>query len=320
MKYRNPILAGLLAVQIVLIAIVFWPRSAPAATGEPVFPGLEVGDVVGLTIAGSDGDDLVLRRVDGEWVMPDADGYPAREQAITSAVEKLIGLTTGRMVTRTSGSHRRLGVAGDDFVARVTLETAGGAEQTLYLGTSPSYGTVHFRVAGEDEVYLTDELGNWEANTAASAWIDTAYLSVDRSAVTELTLENEHGTFTFVRNEEDEWVLEGLEEDEEPATGTINAVVSRATSVTMIRPLGTEEDKAYGLDEPAVSVTMETEDGTVTLLVGARASEEDDYVAKASDSPYYVLVSPYSVEPLVENGRDDFVAPPPTEAPATPES
>jgi hypothetical protein len=200
MKRHNQILAGVLAVQIILSVLVFWPRSAATAQSEPAFPDLEAGDIVALTIADGDGNSVTLRQTAGDWVLASADDYPALAERITPALDKLAGVTLGRLVTRTDASHRRLQVAEDDFVRRVDLETADGAQYTIYLGSSPSYGATHFRLAGQDETYLTEDVTTWDIDANASTWVDTTYLKINQDGVTRMVLENENGKFTFTKS------------------------------------------------------------------------------------------------------------------------
>jgi len=327
MKRHNQILASILVIQIVLGVVVFWPKSA-ATGGEPLFPDLEAGDIVSLTITDADGNGIALAQLPspevgrgaggegrGDWVLPDADDYPAKADKITPLLEKIAGLTTGRLVTRTDASHKRLQVAPDDFASRIKFETADGTKHALYLGSSPSYGATHFRLDGQSETYLTSDVSTWDANTSAASWIDTSYVSLDKERLTRVTLENGNGTFVFTRDDAGEWTLAGLEAGEELASGKVTTLVNRATSVTLLRPLGTEEDAAYGLDDPLATVTLEIDDETVTLQVGAQDADDRSYIVKSSASPYYVRVAEHNVKPLVGNRRDDFLELPSTPTP-----
>ncbi len=312
MKRHNQILAGVLAVQIILSVVVFWPRSSSAVEREPLFPDLQADDVVALTITDADGNSISLRKVTGDWTLPDADDYPAQADKIGPLLDKIAGLTTGRLVTRTDASHKQLQVAQDDFVRRVEFETTDGTRHILYLGSSPSYGATHFRVDGQSETYLTDAITSWDVNASASSWVDTAYLSVPQADVTRMTLENGNGAFTFVRDDEGNWTMEGLAAEETVAEDQVAAVVRQAASVNMTQPLGKEERVAYGMGEPSAVVTLETANRTVTLRVGAKDSDDNSYVVISSESPYYVRVAEFSVKSLVENTRDDFIQTPPT--------
>jgi hypothetical protein len=44
-----------------------------------------------------------------------------------------------------------------------------------------------------------------------------------------------------------------------------------------------------------------------TLLVGAQSEQDNSYVLKSSESPYYVRVAEYTAQDWVENTREDFL-------------
>lgn len=320
MKWYNRILAGILVIQIILSVFVFWPKSATTGTSEPLFPDLEAGDIAALSITDADDNSIQLKKIGEDWVLPDVDDYPAQADKITPLLDKIVGLTTGRLVTRTDASHKRLQVSPDDFMCRIDFETAGGPQHTLYLGSSPRYGSTHFRVEGQSETYLTSELSIWEAKAEAASWIDTAYLSVPEDDIIKMTLENANGTFTFTKDDEGTWTMGGLAADETLDEAKVTFLIQQAATVNMIRPLGKEEQVAYGMDEPNAMVTLETGDKTITLRVGAKEPDANRYTIISSESPYYVQVYEYSVKDFVEKTRDDFLQLPPTPTPEATEA
>ncbi len=314
-KRHNQILAGVLAIQVILSVAIFWPRSAATGAGEPLFPDLKADDVIALAVTDADGNSTKLRQVAGDWVLPDADDYPGAPEKITALLDKIVGLTTGRLVTRTDASHKRLQVSSDDFVRRIDFETAEGAKHTLYLGSSPSYGATHFRVEGQSEAYLTDAISVWETTASADSWIDTTYLSIPQADVTSMRLENSNGAFTFTKGDDGSWTMAGLAADEQVDEAKVTSTLRAAASVNMLGPLGREEKAAYGMEEPNAVVTLEAGDKTVTLRVGAEDTADGGYVVTSSESPYYVRVSDVTVRSLVESTRDDFLQQPPTPTP-----
>ncbi len=311
-KRHHQILAAVLVAQLVLSVVVFWPQSSAVGEREALFPELDVQDVIHLTIEDDTGRMVELSRVSDDWVVPEADDYPAQTDAVNGLLEKLTTLSTGRLVAGNQTSHKRLEVAGDAFARRITFETSDGDEGTIYVGSSPQFGSVHFRMEGQNETYLTSELTTWDADPTVQAWIDTAYQSVVQDHVTLMRLENANGTFVFRREGEDTWTMvepASLEEGESLNQAQVRSVLRRAASVTMREPLGKEEKDAYGLDEPTAVVTLETDDNPVTLYVGAK-DDDAGYVVKSSESDYYVLVATTAVSALVENGREAFVQEP----------
>ncbi len=323
MNRLNQILVGILALQLVVAAIVLWPRPAATGEGERLFPDVEAERITSLTITGADGQSIKLAKAGGEWVLPEAGDYPVQEGKVPALLDKIAGLETGRLVTQTSGSHKRLGVAEDGFERLVELELDDGTHHRLYVGTAPSFSVIHVRADEQDEVYLASDLSTIDVGVLATDWTGRDYLSVPRDQVVALTLENENGRFDFSK-EGDTWTMQGLTSDETLNETAVQTLLGRATSVSMLRPLGKEEKAEYGMADPSATVTLHTrnEEGgekVYTLRVGAQDPGDNSYTVISSESPYYVQVSEFVVKDLVEKVRDDLLAPPPEpETGATP--
>ena len=197
MNKSNRLLSALLVAQIVLGVVVFWPRGASVGDGK-LFADRDEAEIVALAITDGDGKHVVLAEDGEEWVLPEADAFPADSDRVVPLLRKLEQLRTGRLVTVTEGSHTRLQVGEEKFNRKLQVTWSDGAQNTLLLGSTAGAGATHFRLLGADEVYLTAELTPWEANTAASNYIDTQFFSVPRDTITAITLQNENGKFTFV--------------------------------------------------------------------------------------------------------------------------
>ncbi|NLE44421.1 MAG: DUF4340 domain-containing protein [Chloroflexi bacterium] len=315
MNRHQQVLTGVLIVQVVLSVLLWWPRGTGGEPAAQVFPDITVDDVEEFSITDDAGSTVSIRRVGDAWALPDAGDFPVLADRAASFLEKLLGLTTARMVTRTSASHPQLGVAYNEFVRRIEFSTSAGAQHTVYLGSSPSYGATHFRVDGQDETYLTSDLTTWEVNGTAASWVDTTYLSLPAEDVARISLENSQGSFQLVKDDDGSWTLSGLTGGEELNSNEVNAVVNATLSVFLQEPLGRAEKPEYGMSEPAAVVTLEVNGQPVSLYVGAKSDADAGYVVKSSQSEYYVEVASYAVEPLVDSARDSFVLPPATPTP-----
>jgi len=324
MNRTNQILAAVLALQIALLAVIFWPRpAASVASGESLFAGLEVSQIVRLTIGDADDKQIQLAKGTQGWVLPEADDYPTQENKVPELLDKIVELKADRLVTQTSASHRRLKVADDAFERLIEFELADGTGHKLYLGSSPTYQVTHVRADGQEEVYLASGLSASDAEVQASNWIDTQYLSVDKDPIVALTVDNENGRFEFEKDDAGTWTMKDLAADETLNESAVTGLVNRVTSVRMLRPLGKEAQDDYGLDEPSAVVTAQVRDDegnlkTYTLQVGAQSEEDNSYVVVSSESPYYVRVSSYAVQDFADKARKDFLELPPTPEP-TPE-
>ena len=316
---HNQILIVLLAIQIAVGVAVFWPRTVASDTGGPLLAEFSAQDVVELIISDGDDNRLALTKQGDDWVLSEAGDYPAKSEDVISLLEKIEGVQTNRLVTQTEASHNRLGVAGDDFNRRLEITLADGSSHNLFIGSSGGAAATHVRADNQAEVYLTGELTAFEANAQASGWIETLYFSLPQTATTKLTLENENGTFEFVRVD-DSWTLTGLADDEVLMEGAVTTLLGQASSVRMTAPIGTEAQAAFGLDNPSATITLETRstssgqapDETFILKVGAQDPDDNSYYFNASNSPYFVQVSEFTGNNFVNKTRDDFLEIPPT--------
>ncbi len=309
MKRTQQILAAILVLQLIITGVVFWPK--PAATtgeGEPLFPDLSAEDIVALSITDDQGEEIQLEKSGESWVLPEADDYPAMASTITPVLGNILALDTGSLVAETAASHKQLQVAEDDFMRRIIFETADEETHTVYLGSAPRFSAAHFRLAGEDETYLTTDLTSWDLDPRVANWVDATYVSVPQAEVAEITVDNANGTFSLIKDEAGAWTLADLAEDEQVSESDVTNVVNKATSMVMVRPLGTSAQASYGLDDPAASVTLKTADDTITTNIAPQAEGETNVVVKTSNSDYYVRVAYANVKPLIEFAREDFLA------------
>jgi len=314
MNRGNQILIGVLILQVVLAVILFWPRQPASAAGELLFAGLDVDQVARVTIDDAAGERVQFVKAGEDWVLAGSDDYPTTSGTVPELLNKIEALRVGRPVAESKDSHARLKVADDAYVARVELLLQDATLRTFYVGTSPIYGASHVRVAEQDEVYLASDLSSTDVATRLSSWIDLSYLSLSVQDIVSVILDNENGTIEFVKEGED-WTMSGLGEGETASSGVISSLISRTASVRMLRPLGTEAKPSYGMQAPnAVLVihvrSAEGTETTYTLHVGAQSEQDNSYVLKSSESPYYVQVSEYTVQDWVEKAREDLLEKP----------
>jgi hypothetical protein len=274
-----------------------------------------------VAITDATGNQIELATSMGAWVLPEADDYPTQQNKVPELLDKIVALKADRLVTQTPGSHKRLKVAEGDFERCIEFELADGTMHTLYLGSSPSYGSSHVRADDQNEVYLAS-LSISDVGVSASSWVDTLYLSLTQDQIVALTLENKNGRFEFEKDDAGTWTMKGLAADETLNEDNVKPLVTRVSSLRMVRPLGKTEQDGYGLKEPNAVVTVKTRDDegnvkTYSLRVGAKSEQDSSFVVISSESPYYVRVSEYTVKDFVERKRDDFLELPPTPTPET---
>jgi len=318
MSRGNQILAAILVAQLVLIVFSFWPRSAETTGGDLLLGKIETDRIVRMTVYDLAEGQIQLSKVSADWVLPEADNFPCKADVVSSVLDKLTSLQSDRMVTETKASHKRLQVAEDSYVRLVELVQEDGTVYALYIGSSPSYGAIHVRVKGQDQVYLVSGLSSADVSVQPANWIDTAYLTLQQDQVVYASLENGNGQFDFTRDSaQDDWTMSELAADEFLEQSAVTSLLSQVSSVRMVRPLGKQEQQEYGLDEPSAVLVVHTRDendelSEYQLYVGTQDTKANTYIVKSSESPYYVEVAAYVVEGWIAKTREDFLVLPPT--------
>lgn len=306
MNRNNQILSGILVVQLILVAIAFWPASTiSGGGGAPLLGEFDTTAVVGLTIRDNENQQIEMNKNGENWVLASADDYPVDESKVTPVLEKLQTLNSNRLVTQTDSSHGRLKVANDDFERLVEVSLQDGTTHQLYIGTSGGPSATHVRLDGQNEVYLTGDLSMWDVNSGANSWIDTVYATLPPTATLALQLENANGTFEFIKEGEN-WNMAGLAEGEPFNSAAFTAMLNQTISLRMSEPIGKSIQPDFGLDSPRAVVVLHTTEGERVLQIGS-ADEEGNSVAKWSESEYYVYIPASSANNLVDKTRQDFL-------------
>ena len=314
MNLRNKVLTGVLALQAVVLIGVFWPRSAGPGI-EQLIGGLEEPDVVAVTITDGEGKSIHIARSPFGCVLPDAADYPCAKDRLPDFLRRIVPLTTASLVTDTPASHSRLNVAEDNFERIIELDLADETKRKFYLGTSPRGRSGHARIDGRDQVYLAPGLSAFDAPVREDAWVDPLYFSVPQDRVKSVTIENTAGAVTIEREESGDWALSDHESERPIDQSKAASMVRSATSIRLARPLGKEEMESYGLQNSTVVVTVSVGGGDSdstgqTVRIGGKLNADGGYVAKSSESPYYVIVDETAVQALVDVGPEDLLEAP----------
>jgi len=317
MSKQNRILAAILIAQLVLIAVVFWPHKAVTGNaGKLLFPGVEIDRIAKLTITDAQQQSIQLLRNPDGWVLPEQDDYPCQDSKVTTFLGKLVALKTDRLVAQTETSHKQLGVAAEAYERLVEFELSDGTQHKLYLGTSTGASASHMRADAQKEVYQATDLSVWDVSSMASGWVDTAYWNIPQDQIVALSMRNSNGLMEFEKDASGAWTLKGLGLNDKLDSNSVQSFISSAASISLQEPLGKTEKTEYGLQQPSAVLTIQTKTNqdskTYTLRVGAKDDKNSSYVVQSSESPYYVRVSQYTVQNLVEKARSGFLQASPT--------
>ena len=320
MNRRNEILVVVLVLQVVLMVLLTTLRAPAAApSGKPLFDSVKTADVTQLTVTDNAGKSIELTKKGSDWVMSNADDFPADAVKITTFLDKLLKVQSGRLIARTDTSYARLQVADTNFVQRVSFQSGTGAAHNLLIGTSPTGSSAHVRADGQPEVYLTDSINSQDASTNATSWINTAYQTVAQDKVQRVALSNANGAFEFVKDANGVWTMSGLKAGQTFDPAKFTDLLPRVSTISLLQPLGKTSKPEYGLESPSAAITLTLQQDAssakpVVVRLGVKDAAANTYTMSSSESPYIVLVGSFNYDDFVIRKLLDFLKPLPTPA------
>ena len=204
MNRRNMILCALLALQLVLVLIIYWPGKAGHTKGVTLID-VQPEKVASIVISDGYGSSLTLTKQEDGWVIDPPENYPADPERIKSVLHKISHIEAARLVSTSKGSQGRLMVSDEKFNRRLKLIDKNGREQVLYLGTTQGRG-VYARSSDSDDVMFVNRLSSWEFATSPRSWWKSSVADVSPDALNQVEITNSNGTFKIHRDSKDMWV------------------------------------------------------------------------------------------------------------------
>ena len=260
MDRTQRLLAGILAVQIVLLAIIHNPFvSKRAAADQPMFPGLSSILPEKVEIDGPQGASVTFEREGGAWVLGEPKGYPVTVGKVEKAIQDLEHLTARRQVVSGSRHHAALKVAANDFERRVRIweKPTGNPRAELYLGSSPSYGVSHVRAGGNDRVFEASGLSAYDIPADPGQWIDRSLSTIVAQDVSRAEITNRKGSFTLEK-QGGVWTVVSPSSRSNVALDQekVNELVRTLGGLSLEEPAGLVDAKAQGLADPEATVVL----------------------------------------------------------------
>ena len=181
----------------------------------------------------------------------------------------------------------------------------GQGTQTLYLGTSPSYQSIHARAGKSDEVYLLRDLALWEVPAEASGWWQSSILDQDPKQLLAVELVNQQGSLKLQRSALTEpWLLSASQTAPDPQktedflAGLSRVAINEVVADPAWRPKGT----------PVATLKLKSGEREEELQVWPRPDENSDYPVKLAGSEFYAKAGSYAVQGLL-NAKPEILLP-----------
>ena len=294
------LLGGLLAY------LYFIDAKKPVEQAEEkakVFAGLESDKIDELKVSTVAGGVASLQKGADGWKLAQPTAAKADDSEVNGITSNLSSLTVERVVDE---APRNLGDYGlKEPVIEVSFKSKGDkAFRTLQLGTkTPTGSDMYAKLANEKKVFLVQGYLESTFNRQPFDLRDKKILSIDREKVDRLEVVNGDSTTLLTKGAGD-WKLAAPVEARGDF-GSIEALVSRLQSAEMksIVAENAPDMKPYGLDKPAVLVTIGLGSARAQLGLGAKTDKGDVYARDLSRA-MVVTVAPDLLTELQKGAND----------------
>lgn len=293
MKRVNYILLALLGVQLVVAAAIYWGEGETG--NRPHHRALVTANsdsINRITLEGAAGARIELRRVDGQWQLPDYYKLPIAKARLDGLLSRLQGIKLDWPVATTHGAQDRFEVAEDHFQRRLQLFQGDESIAELFIGTSPGLRQVHLRRKGEDAIFAV-ALNSYDLPLEPKEWLDRTLMQPGEITTIEggdFTLVSQGGAWLF-----QEPRREGDQPDSDKARGWVQDL-----SGLMIDEV---------VDSPVQGETMTVRvSGPQQQRVYTFNHEGDEYRVSRDDLPLNFRVKRADYERIVKGSYQQLLA------------
>lgn len=308
------------AVGAAAVASVSRGSALPADLPERLFPRLDdaVNDVAAVRLA-SDDAEVRFARVDGEWVSPTLDGYPAQFERVKEVILQVAELEPIEAKTDRPELHGRIGVlapTGDADAAEgagTLVELSDGSGEVLASVIAGSVASLGAEQA--TFVRRTDEPRAWLAAGRVAPrldpmqWVDRDVVRLPREQVQRVDIVPAAGPSVLLyRALRTDREFELLNVPEGRSARGISATRPITTAMGFLRAEGVRR-AGDAVPDDAITTTFTTFDGlSVEAVTWVESGEEEvvwaAFAARAPEASEQADVGPAEgAEPMTAAGR-----------------
>ncbi len=274
-----PALTALLAVQLLVAAVVYWPGGDD--DGEAALPLLESGVAAradSLRVSDGDGASAHIARSDDGWILAESGlpVAPGRVATLLSALEA----DPGWPVAQSDTARERFAVAGEAFERRVELLAGDDVLATVFLGTAPGFRRVHARAADSDAIYSID-FNAYDAPADDSGWLDRGLAAIPGPVAVRWDGHR-------LERSDNGWRVDGTAVEDGAADNLVHAVEElQVMAVAEAPPAATARTLAVDSDEQTTELTL-------------AAGDELHFLKSSAWTPWFTL-SRYDHDRIVDS-------------------
>jgi hypothetical protein len=253
---------------------------------------------------------VLLKKIDGEWIVISNNSYKARKNDINTLLEKAAEITQGELISSNPDRQEILEI-GPQSGTHVRLQQDANAVADFWLGKNGAGGNATYvRLDGSDLVYASK--GNIRFYFQKPDWIDRTILKLDKEQINKISLKIGWGNIVLERE-----VVPAPEivEEEEPIESVVDSPPSpkattdkEETKWNVIKPwkFEADESKVNSLLNTVSNFSAQEVIFDKTIDEAGLAHPKSKVIIETADSetPYEILIG-NKIETPQPTGEDE---------------
>jgi hypothetical protein len=265
------------------------PAASTSIEGEPArekFFTVETDKINEIRLT-YNGQTTLLRKNEGGWKMIEPAQVDADPPEAISLAQAISNLESVRSVVENPSDLKQFGLAEPPI--SVEFKAEGGGSGSFKLGSkNPTQSEIYAMKGGENEVVLVSSFQESSFTKEPFALRDKKILKFDRDKADTVTLAKGSDGIELSRTDSEWKVVKPI-----PGRSDYSAIEGFLTRLSSANMSKLVEENAtdlakYGLDKPAMTVTVGSGSAKATLLVGK--TENSDTYAKDASRPIVFTV------------------------------
>jgi hypothetical protein len=250
-------------------------------------------DLDKVEIANGEKTDVVLEKKDDKWWVTKPVSAPANQANVKQLIDNLKELKVTELVATNPGDDTKKSYELDASKAVHLMGfKAGDKKVDDYFGKSGSRGEM-MMVAGGNAIYSASSFSVYMYNRDVKGWRDTEIFKFDDATVSNFTIDNTHGLFSFTKAN-DKWAgtfkgkpIERFDEEK------VKSLVASYKGLNAEDFGDGKSPDDTGLDKPdsTLTITLKDNAGKLGLRVGKVATGTSRYAQKDGSDTIFVIGS-----------------------------
>jgi len=289
------------------IYFVSWKKADSTLTKkDTVFAGLETGQIEELTVTSTRGEVTALKKSGDKWQIIKPVETPAADSDVAVVTSAIGQMEINRVVEEKPADLKEYGLDPPRF--EVEFKANGGkmSGKVLVGDKTVTSGNLYAKKSDEPRVFLVADYLEGSLNKTTYDLRDKSIVKLERDKVDSLELNAGGKPLQFTKSGSDWSVAKPIaaRADFSAVDGLVGRVETAQMKSIVTEDPKPEDLKKYGLDKPAVTVTIGQGSARAVLAIGG-ASGTDAVYARDMSKPLVVTVDKALAEDL-KKGLDDF--------------